>query len=178
MRLHTMSILSLLSAVAFAQPPQAELPYASPNAASAPAASLPAGEAPIAAPAEAAPPVEAIAEQRVETPAAPAAPAAVAMAAPPASATAVDDGSIGAGTRSWLDLQVSGAASVNEPRPMPGEVATRVYGRYLKSFTYPIPQMFPRQSFVGSTGGGSSGSGTGTSAGTGTGDATGGSSTY
>lgn len=57
-------------------------------------------------------------------------------------------------TRAWLQLQTSGAASVSTPAPMSGEVADKVYARYLKSFDHPIPQHFPRESF--SAGGGGS----------------------
>lgn len=64
----------------------------------------------------------------------------------------------GAETRAWLRLQASGTASVSEAQPMPGEVADKVYQRYLNSFGQPIPATFQRDSF---TGGGSSGGGSG-----------------
>lgn len=51
-------------------------------------------------------------------------------------------------TRAWLQLQASGAASVPEAAPMSGEVADRVYQRYLKSFDHPIPAQFQRESFA------------------------------
>ncbi len=50
-------------------------------------------------------------------------------------------------TRAWLQLQASGSASVAAPAPMSGEVADKVYARYLKSFDHPIPAQFPRESF-------------------------------
>lgn len=65
----------------------------------------------------------------------------------------------GADARAWLDLQNSGSASAPTPRPMPGEVADRVYERYLKSFEHPLPERFERED-LGT--GGSSGSGSGT----------------
>lgn len=52
-------------------------------------------------------------------------------------------------TRAWLELQRSNNASWGTPRPMPGEVAERVYARYLKSFEQPIPERFEREGFVG-----------------------------
>lgn len=56
-------------------------------------------------------------------------------------------------TRAWLELQRSNNASWGTPRPMPGEVAQRVYERYLQSFEAPIPTEFERESFVGSSSG-------------------------
>lgn len=64
---------------------------------------------------------------------------------------------LGDEVRAWTDLQKSGAASNKAPQPMPGEIADKVYERYLKTFDYGIPQSFDRQSFVGSGGGGSGG---------------------
>jgi hypothetical protein len=84
-----------------------------------------------------------------------------ALAQTPAAADSsapAQDGAFGSQTRLWLDTQISGANSVTEERPMPGEVATRVYQRYLNSFTYPIPQRFTSDSFK-STGTGASTSG-------------------
>lgn len=56
-------------------------------------------------------------------------------------------------TRAWLELQRSNNASWGTPRPMPGEVAQRVYERYLESFESPIPAEFERESFVGGSSG-------------------------
>lgn len=56
-------------------------------------------------------------------------------------------------TRAWLQLQSSGRASVAAPQPMSGEVADKVYERYLKSFTHPIPEQFQRESFSAAGGG-------------------------
>jgi hypothetical protein len=64
---------------------------------------------------------------------------------------------LGDETRAWTDLQISGSASDNVPRPMPGEIADKVYDRYLQTFGYAIPQSFQRESFVGSGSGGGSG---------------------
>lgn len=63
---------------------------------------------------------------------------------------------LGDEVRAWTDLQKSGAASTPTVQAMPGEVADKVYDRYLKTFDYPIPQAFERQSFAG---GGNAGSG-------------------
>ena len=75
-------------------------------------------------------------------------------AAAPAAAPAAGQG-FGSQTRYWLATQASGASSENEARPMPGEVATLVYQRYLNSFTHPIPERYEADSF--STGGGNTG---------------------
>jgi hypothetical protein len=64
---------------------------------------------------------------------------------------------LGAETRAWLELQRNGNASNATPRPMPGEVADKVYERYLNSFAHPIPDSFSREQFV--SGGGGNGSG-------------------
>lgn len=65
---------------------------------------------------------------------------------------------VGADTRSWLELQKTPAAQASDSRPVPGEVAERVYQRYVNSFSYPIPQQFPRESFSSGRGGSSGGS--------------------
>jgi len=62
---------------------------------------------------------------------------------------------VGTDTRAWLELQRSGAASTPQVQPVPGEVADKVYQRYLNSFDQPIPAEFDRESFVGRSGGGS-----------------------
>lgn len=73
----------------------------------------------------------------------------VALAAEPVSP-------VGADTRAWLALQSSGnSADATTERPLPGEVADRIYQRYLKSFEQPIPAEFKRQQI--SSGGGGSG---------------------
>ncbi len=51
----------------------------------------------------------------------------------------------GEATRQWLELQKSNNASWGTPRPMPAEVAERVYQRYVKSFEQPIPPRFDRE---------------------------------
>jgi hypothetical protein len=67
----------------------------------------------------------------------------------------------GSQTRLWLSTQTSGVSSVTDERPMPGEVATLVYRRYLNSFTHPIPERYESDSFKttgsGATGGTSGG---------------------
>ncbi len=62
---------------------------------------------------------------------------------------------VGTDTRAWLELQRSGAASSPEVQPVPGEVADKVYQRYLNSFDQPVPPRFDRESFVGRSGSGS-----------------------
>lgn len=62
---------------------------------------------------------------------------------------------VGADTRTWLELQNSGNASLGAVRPMPGEVADKVYQRYLDSFDNQIPDTYERESFVSSGSGGS-----------------------
>ncbi|WP_161554120.1 DUF3613 domain-containing protein [Stenotrophobium rhamnosiphilum] len=64
---------------------------------------------------------------------------------------------LGDEVHAWTDLQKSGAASNPAVQPMPGEIADKVYDRYLKTFDYPIPQTFDRESFVGGSSGGSGG---------------------
>jgi hypothetical protein len=80
--------------------------------------------------------------------------------AAPLAALAADPLSprLGGSTRAWLELQRSGNASLATPRPMPGEVADKVYERYVNSFAHAIPETFSREQFVGgsSSGGGSS----------------------
>ena len=73
-----------------------------------------------------------------------------------AAAQAADPAPLGTDTRAWLDLQKSPAAQASESRPVPGEVAERTYQRYVKSFNYPIPEQFKRESFKSSGGGGGS----------------------
>jgi hypothetical protein len=51
-------------------------------------------------------------------------------------------------TRAWVELQKSGSASVAASRPMTGEVADKVYKRYVDSFAHPIPDTFKREDFV------------------------------
>ncbi|WP_028080297.1 DUF3613 domain-containing protein [Solimonas soli] len=64
---------------------------------------------------------------------------------------------LGADTQAWLALQTDPAAQAADVRPVPGEVAERVYQRYVDSFKFPIPEHFQRDSFV--QGGGSGGGG-------------------
>lgn len=73
------------------------------------------------------------------------------------AADAADRSELGAEVRAWTELQKSGNASLGAIRPMPGEIADRVYERYLQSFTRPIPEQYGRESFVGGSSGGGSG---------------------
>jgi hypothetical protein len=79
-----------------------------------------------------------------------------AAAAEPTAVEPVRAEGFGSDTRYWVATQISGSQSVTEVRPMSGEVAQRVYARYLKSFEYPIPETFKRDSFgTGSSSGAS-----------------------
>lgn len=62
---------------------------------------------------------------------------------PPAAAaqSRVGTDSVASETEAWLDLQRSGREAA-APRPLSGDVASRIYQRYLKSFTHPIPESF------------------------------------
>lgn len=62
--------------------------------------------------------------------------------------SAQDDVRIGDQTRDWLELQASGAQASEAERPMTGELAERVYQRYLDSFSHPIPEQFAREAFT------------------------------
>ncbi|MFA5939826.1 MAG: DUF3613 domain-containing protein [Sinimarinibacterium sp.] len=62
---------------------------------------------------------------------------------------------LGDDTRTWLEYQESGRGAEGEARPMPGEVADKVYQRYLNSFDNKIPERFERENFVSSGSGGS-----------------------
>jgi hypothetical protein len=77
------------------------------------------------------------------------------LAAPLLAAAAEPVPMTGSETRVWLALQRSGNAALAAPRPTPGEVADKIYQRYLNSFATPIPASFTREQFVS---GGSSGS--------------------
>lgn len=60
---------------------------------------------------------------------------------------------IGHTAKADLELQRSGRASVAN-QPLSQAAATRVYDRYLKSFTHDIPEQFKEDSFGTSNGGG------------------------
>ncbi|RYZ08769.1 MAG: DUF3613 domain-containing protein [Comamonadaceae bacterium] len=49
---------------------------------------------------------------------------------------------VGEATRGLLALQSDGQAASTTPRPLSGELASRSYQRYLKSFDHPIPASF------------------------------------
>lgn len=70
-----------------------------------------------------------------------------AQAQPPGRLPADAQPPPGSETRAWMDLQKSGVAAPTDPRPMSGEVATRVYERHLESFSQPIPETFEREGF-------------------------------
>lgn len=69
------------------------------------------------------------------------------LAAQQESGTASPE-TVGTGTRAWVDLQTSGAAASPAARPMPGDIAERVYKRHADSFAYPIPESLAREGFV------------------------------
>jgi hypothetical protein len=64
-------------------------------------------------------------------------------------------GSVGPETRAWVELQTNGSAASSVARPMPGDIADRIYQRHADSFAHPIPEELGRESFVGDGGGGS-----------------------
>lgn len=68
-----------------------------------------------------------------------------ALATPPRLGAEAAD--VGADARAWIDLQKSGTAASATPRPLPGEVADRVYQRWLNSHDQAIPAQFSRESF-------------------------------
>jgi hypothetical protein len=59
----------------------------------------------------------------------------------------------GAETYRWMELQKSGHAAHGAPRGIPGEVAEKVWTRYVNSFEYPIPEEFTRDRFIQGGGG-------------------------
>lgn len=59
---------------------------------------------------------------------------------------------VGVQSEQWLQLQTSGQQASDLEQTLEGDVASRVYQRYLDSFTHPIPQHFPRESFSGDGG--------------------------
>lgn len=74
-----------------------------------------------------------------------------------ASAESAPPTEFGAETKAWLELQESGNAAFGAARPMSGEVADKVWARYVESFTRPIPEEFERQNFATGNSSGSSG---------------------
>lgn len=81
--------------------------------------------------------------------------AALALAAPLCAAAADGKPDVGSDTRAWVEFQESGKAAQGEVRPMPGEVADKVYQRYLDSFENQIPEQYERERFVSGGSGGS-----------------------
>lgn len=73
---------------------------------------------------------------------------AVSLSAPLALAQAAEREAFGEDARRWVDLQVSGDAAERSPDGMPGEIAERVWQRYVESFSHPIPERFEREGFV------------------------------
>lgn len=65
----------------------------------------------------------------------------VATPAQAAQPAADRDRPLGAATRDWLALQRSGRAA-GTAHPVPGEIATLTWRRYVDSFRQPIPESF------------------------------------
>ena len=71
----------------------------------------------------------------------------LALAVLPLTVTAEDSKKpLGEESKAWIDLQKSGTQASGAPRPMPGDIADKVYQRYADSFKQPIPAEFKRQS--------------------------------
>lgn len=51
----------------------------------------------------------------------------------------------GKDTRTWLELQRSGSSAA-PGKPVSGAVASRVYKRYLDSFSHPLPDFYQEKS--------------------------------
>lgn len=49
---------------------------------------------------------------------------------------------VGSATQRLFALQASGQVASPTPRPVTGDIASRGYDRYLKSFEFPIPERF------------------------------------
>lgn len=79
------------------------------------------------------------------------------LAAQQASDGSSPSETVGPETRAWVELQTSGTAASSAARPMPGDIAERVYQRHADSFAHPIPEALSRDSFVGESGGGGGG---------------------
>lgn len=60
---------------------------------------------------------------------------------------------VGPETRSWVQLQTGNTAASPADRPMPGDIAEKVYQRHADSFAQPIPESLGRQSFTEEGGG-------------------------
>jgi hypothetical protein len=79
---------------------------------------------------------------------------AVAVLVVTGSVRAAEEAPIGPETRAWVDLQTSNTAASPVARPMPGDIAEKVYQRHADSFAQPIPESLGRDSFVGGGDGG------------------------
>ncbi|MBI2383566.1 MAG: DUF3613 domain-containing protein [Gammaproteobacteria bacterium] len=64
------------------------------------------------------------------------------------AAQAAEPAPLGRQTAKWLDLQRSNHAALGAARPLPGDAADRIYQRYLKSFSHPVPESYNRKRFV------------------------------
>lgn len=72
------------------------------------------------------------------------------------TAIAAENGgeAVGTQTREWMELQRSGKAAGASQR-LSGAAESRVYARYLESFTHPIPEFFKeREEFIAESGSG------------------------
>lgn len=71
---------------------------------------------------------------------------------------------VGDATTGLLALQRSGSVASPVAQPISGEVASRSYARYLKSFEYPIPEKLGATGAQGAAGSSSGGDSTSSSA--------------
>ena len=69
-----------------------------------------------------------------------------------AMAVAAEEARVGVETRDWTALQAAGTAASATERPMPGEIAERVYKRYADSYSHPIPEKLTKDSFATESG--------------------------
>lgn len=86
------------------------------------------------------------------------------QSAPPPANSGYSQGTVnapadasGRSVHAWVNLQESGTESARDSTPMPGPIASKVYKRYVDSFSHPIPEHFEHQSMGLNSGGGSGG---------------------
>lgn len=72
----------------------------------------------------------------------------VAALAAPLTVGASEREALGKDARNWIEFQISGEAAERSPDGFSGEVAERVWQRYLDSFAHPIPERFERDRFI------------------------------
>lgn len=57
----------------------------------------------------------------------------------------------GEATRLWLDRQSQGSQASAKAQTLPGPAMEKIYERYLKSYTHPIPEHFERENLGAGT---------------------------